>query len=143
MSRWVGLEFDAQQLRVLIGKVRRDGVSVERLLSIDGATLGDLTAATENLTLIEAPSPRAEAEVIACSDAICVKFSPSTARSRWKPDSSADVSVQVNATALSLTVAATSPEGTAGTEATACCEGGILNAATVAAVVSMARALSA
>ncbi len=31
----------------------------------DGATLGDLTDATQGLTLIEAPSPRAEAEVIA------------------------------------------------------------------------------
>ena len=32
---------------------------------IDGPTLGDLIAATEGLTLVEAPSPRAEAEAIA------------------------------------------------------------------------------
>ena len=32
---------------------------------MDGPTLGDLRAATENMTLIEAPTPRAEAEAIA------------------------------------------------------------------------------
>ncbi|MFO0914679.1 MAG: hypothetical protein U0795_17105 [Pirellulales bacterium] len=41
MSRWIGLEQDTQQLRVLVGRTRRDGYVVERLLSFPALGVSD------------------------------------------------------------------------------------------------------
>lgn len=65
VGRWHGIPHDAARGRLLSLALRPAPVT-DQWLS-EGAGLGDPVDATERLTLIEAPDPRAEASAIACA----------------------------------------------------------------------------